>query len=146
MRRKDTGYGIRPNGELADLKRALSADRERKELIVLDDCLGQHYFKMQETKENELLALVKYIMRNPAKLLIMNSRVTIFHEAKERSCDFRYFMEDENIKIRKIEMNGLDEEEKGRIFYNHLYFAEIPEEYYRNVSKEQWLSGDRSGM
>ena len=70
------GYRIRytTNGELADLKRALSADRERKELIVLDDCLGQHYFKMQETKENELLALVKYIMRNPAKLLIMNSR------------------------------------------------------------------------
>lgn len=133
------GYRIRytTNGELADLKRALSADRERKELIVLDDCLGQHYFKMQETKENELLALVKYIMRNPAKLLIMNSRVTIFHEAKERSCDFRYFMEDENIKIRKIEMNGLDEEEKGRIFYNHLYFAEIPEEYYRNVSKDR---------
>lgn len=124
------GYRIRytTNGELSDLKRALSADRERKELIVLDDCLGQHYFKMQETKENELLALVKYIMRNPAKLLIMNSRVTIFHEAKERSCDFRYYMEDENIKIRKIEMNGLDEEEKGRIFYNHLYFAEIPED------------------
>ena len=133
------GYRIRytTNGELADLKRALSADRERKELIVLDDCLGQHYFKMQETKENELLALVKYIMRNPVKLLIMNSRVTIFHEAKERSCDFRYFMEDENIKIRKIEMNGLDEEEKGRIFYNHLYFAEIPEEYYRNVYEDR---------
>ena len=133
------GYRIRytTNGELADLKRALSADRKRKELIVLDDCLGQHYFKMQETKENELLALVKYIMRNPAKLLIMNSRVTIFHEAKERSCDFRYFMEDENIKIRKLEMNGLDEEEKGRIFYNHLYFAEIPEEYYRNVYEDR---------
>ena len=133
------GYRIRytTNGELSDLKRALSADRERKELIVLDDCLGQHYFKMQETKENELLALVKYIMRNPAKLLIMNSRVTIFHEAKERSCDFRYFMEDENIKIRKIEMNGLDEEEKGRIFYNHLYFAEIPKEYYRNVYEDR---------
>ena len=129
------GYRIRytTNGELSDLKRALSADRERKELIVLDDCLGQHYFKMQETKENELLALVKYIMHNPNKLLIMNSRVTIFHEAKERSCDFRYFMEDENIKIRKIEMNGLDEGEKGWIFYNHLYFAGIPEKYYRNV-------------
>ena len=41
------GYRIRytTNGELADLKRALSADRKRKELIVLDDCLGQHYFK-----------------------------------------------------------------------------------------------------
>lgn len=133
------GYRIRytTNGELSDLKRALSADRERKELIVLDDCLGQHYFKMQETKENELLALVKYIMRNPAKLLIMNSRVTIFHEAKERSCDFRYFMEDENIKIRKLEMNGLDEEEKGWIFYNHLYFSGIPEEYYQNISKDR---------
>lgn len=133
------GYRIRytTNGELADLKRALSADRERKELIVLDDCLGQHYFKMQETKENELLALVKYIMRNPVKLLIMNSRVTIFHEARERSCDFRYFMDDENIKIRKLEMNGLDEEEKGWIFYNHLYFSGIPEEYYQNISKDR---------
>ncbi|MFR4351185.1 MAG: ATP-binding protein [Roseburia sp.] len=137
------GYRIRytTNGELSDLKRALSADRKRKELIVLDDCLGQHYFKMQETKENELLALVKYIMRNPNKLLIMNSRVTIFHEAKERSCDFRYFMEDENIKIRKIEMNGLDEEEKGWIFYNHLYFAGIPEEYYRNVYEDRRYRG-----
>ena len=133
------GYRIRytTNGELADLKRALSADRKRKELIVLDDCLGQHYFKMQETKENELLALVKYIMHNPNKLLIMNSRVTIFHEARERSCDFRYFMDDENIKIRKLEMNGLDEEEKGWIFYNHLYFSGIPEEYYQNISKDR---------
>ena len=137
------GYRIRytTNGELSDLKRAVSADRERKELIVLDDCLGQHYFKMQETKENELLALVKYIMRNPNKLLIMNSRVTIFHEAKERSCDFRYFMEDENIKIRKIEMNGLDEEEKGWIFYNHLYFAGVPEKYYRNVYEDRRYRG-----
>ena len=137
------GYRIRytTNGELSDLKRALSADRKRKELIVLDDCLGQHYFKMQETKENELLALVKYIMRNPNKLLIMNSRVTIFHEARERSCDFRYFMEDENIKIRKIEMNGLDEEEKGWIFYNHLYFAGVPEEYYRNVYEDRRYRG-----
>lgn len=133
------GYRIRytTNGELSDLKRALSADRKRKELIVLDDCLGQHYFKMQETKENELLALVKYIMHNPNKLLIMNSRVTIFHEARERSCDFRYFMDDENIKIRKLEMNGLDEEEKGWIFYNHLYFSGIPEEYYQNISKDR---------
>lgn len=133
------GYRIRytTNGELSDLKRTLSADRERKELIVLDDCLGQHYFKMQETKENELLALVKYIMHNPNKLLIMNSRVTIFHEARERSCDFRYFMDDENIKIRKLEMNGLDEEEKGWIFYNHLYFSGIPEEYYQNISKDR---------
>lgn len=137
------GYRIRytTNGELSDLKRALSADRKRKELIVLDDCLGQHYFKMQETKENELLALVKYIMRNPNKLLIMNSRVTIFHEARERSCDFRYFMEDENIKIRKIEMNGLDEEEKGWIFYNHLYFAGVPEKYYRNVYEDRRYRG-----
>ena len=76
-------------------------------------------------------------MHNPNKLLIMNSRVTIFHEARERSCDFRYFMDDENIKIRKLEMNGLDEEEKGWIFYNHLYFSGIPEEYYQNISKDR---------
>ncbi len=124
MCRKDTG-SVYDQWRTVGFKRTLSADRERKELIVLDDCLGQHYFKMQETKENELLALVKYIMHNPNKLLIMNSRVTIFHEARERSCDFRYFMDDENIKIRKLEMNGLDEEEKGWIFTITFIFREF---------------------
>ena len=57
---------------------------------------------------------------NRKKILIMNSRVTIFQEARERSGEFRYFMDDEKLKIRRIEMKQLKVEEKGQIFYNHL--------------------------
>ena len=32
---------------------------------------------------------------------------------------------------------GWMREEKGWIFYNHLYFSGIPEEYYQNISKDR---------
>lgn len=55
---------------------------------MLDDCLGQYYFKMKETQGNELLSLVKYVACYKNKKLIMNSRVTIFQQAKERIVEF----------------------------------------------------------
>lgn len=133
------GYRIRytTDHDISNLKAALSADKDRPEVLLLDDCLGQHYFKMQDTRENELLALIKYIRMNRKKILIMNSRVTIFQEARERSGEFRYFMDDEELKIRKIEMKGLKVEEKGQIFYNHLYFSDIPEEYWKDIIKDK---------
>jgi len=70
------------NGNIRDLKNAISSDKELKEVILLDDCFGQHYFNMKETQGNELLSLIKYISMNPNKILILNSRVTIFNEAK----------------------------------------------------------------
>ena len=129
------GYRIRytTNNDISDLKAALSRDKDRPEVLLLDDCLGQHYFKMQDTRESQLLALMKYIRMNPQKILIMNSRVTIFKEAKERSSEFRYFMDDEKLKIRKIEMKELNLEEKGQIFYNHLYFSGVPEPYWQDI-------------
>lgn len=133
------GYRIRytTDHDISNLKAALSRDKDRPEVLLLDDCLGQHYFKMQDTRENELLALIKYIRMNRKKILIMNSRVTIFQEAKERSGEFRYFMEDQTLKIRKIEMKQLKVEEKGQIFYNHLYFSDIPEGYRKDIIRDK---------
>ena len=133
------GYRIRytTNNDLSDLKASLSREKDRTEVLLLDDCLGQHYFRMQETKERELLALMRYIRLNPKKILIMNSRVTIFKEAKERSSEFRYFLDDEKLKIRTIEMTSLSREEKGQIFYNHLYFSGIPDSYWQDIKSKK---------
>ncbi len=85
------GYRIRytTNGDISDIKNAISIQKDLPEIILLDDCLGQHYFRMKETQGNELLSLVKYVACHKNKKLIMNSRVTIFQQAKEHVIEFR---------------------------------------------------------
>lgn len=133
------GYRIRytTNGELKDLKNALSAQKDVKEVLLLDDCLGQHYFKMKDTQGNELLGLVKYIAMNKNKKLIMNSRVTIFQQAKERFIEFRQFAEDEEFQIRILDMSKISIQDKGRIFYNQIYFKKLPKSYYQDIQRER---------
>ncbi|MCH5343015.1 MAG: restriction endonuclease [Acetatifactor sp.] len=131
-------YRIRytTNGDIKDLKNALSTQKDLKEVVLLDDCLGQHYFRMKETQENELLGLVKYISMNKNKKLIMNSRVTIFNQANERSVEFRHFVEDKRFKIKVLDMNQLSILDKGRIFHNHVYFKKLPLAYYREICRD----------
>ena len=132
------GYRIRytTNGDIRDLKNAISTQKDLPEVVLLDDCLGQHYFKMKETQENELLGLVKYIAMNKNKKLIMNSRVTIFQQAKERSIEFRQFAEDKKFKIKILDMSIISIPDKGRIFYNHIYFKGLPTTYYQDILRD----------
>ncbi len=133
------GYRIRytTNGDLKDIKNALSIDKDLLEVVLLDDCFGQHYFRMKETQENELLALVKYISLNNKKKLIMNSRVTIYQQAKEHSIEFRQFAEDKQFKIKILDMGKMSIEDKGKIFYNHIFFKELPSEYYQDILRNR---------
>ena len=133
------GYRIRytTNGDIKDLKNSISSDKELKEVILLDDCLGQHYFNMKETQGNELLSLIKYILMNPNKMLILNSRVTIFNEAKERYNEFNMFVEDKKVKLHVIDMNEVSIADKGLILYNHLFHKNVPSEYYNNILKNK---------
>lgn len=129
------GYRIRytTNGDIRDLKNSISSDKELKEVLLLDDCLGQHYFNMKETQGNELLSLIKYISMNPNKMIILNSRVTIFNEAKEKYNEFNMFVEDKKIKLHIIDMNKVSIADKGLILYNHLFYKNVPLEYYNNI-------------
>ena len=102
-------------------------------MVLLDDCLGQHYFKMKETTQNEILGLIKYISMNRNKKLIMNSRITIFQEAKERSIEFKQFAEDERFQIKILDMGEISVADKGRIFHNHIYFKHLPQDYYQDI-------------
>ena len=121
------------NGKLASIKKSLSCDKESKEIILLDDCLGQYYFKMKDTQENELISLIKYVLMHKNKKLIMNSRVTIFNHAKETCIELDRFIGNEKVKIQYINMNSMRIEDKGKIFKNHLYFSDIPHEYYIKI-------------
>ena len=133
------GYRLRhaTNGDIKDIKNAISADRALNEVIIIDDCLGQHYLNMKETQSNELLALIKYVANNKNKKLILNSRITIYNEAIEQSLEMKYFTEDEKINITTINMSGMSLDDKGYILYNHLYFSKVPKAYFENIVKDK---------
>jgi hypothetical protein len=129
------GYSVRytTNGDISDLKKSLSGSKEIKEIVLLDDCLGQHYFNMKETQENELTSLVKFVKLHENKILILNSRLTILNEAKERYEPFKLFLENKKINELTINMDTISHLEKAKIFYNHLVSKNIPKEYYENI-------------
>lgn len=134
------GYKIRYTTDGADLgalKRSLSQSSDVKEIILLDDCFGQAYFNMKETQENELLALIRCVKMNSNKILIMNSRVTIYQEAKLRTPSLVNSLDRKEYRAYILDMSNVSMIEKAKIFYNHLYFGEVPQEYRENIKSNK---------
>ena len=134
------GYRIRyttNNDDLNSLKKSLSRNPDIKELILVDDCFGQAYFQMKECQNKELLALIKYVSLTRNKLLILNSRVTIFQEAKERHPELVKSLENEEYKVFIIDMTAMSNVEKAKIFYNHLSFNNIEDKYFLEIKKDK---------
>lgn len=127
--------------DLSGLKKSLSQSATTKEIILLDDCFGQAYFNMKETQETELLSLIKYVKLNPNKVLIMNSRVTIFQEAQMRAVNLVKSIERKEYRVFVLDMNNISPIEKAKIFYNHLYFGEIPMKYRDNIKRQKKYIG-----
>ena len=125
------GYRVRytTNGELADVKRSISADPEQKEIILLDDCLGQCYFRLRDTQENELSALIK--------CLLLNSRITIFNEAREHSPEFSQLFDRGVIPIRCIDAEEIPPQEKALILYALMRKFQVPDQYYQSIRKNK---------
>lgn len=135
----EKGYTIRyvTSNSIEAVKKALSSNPEKKELVLLDDCLGQYYFSLKENQESEMVSLIKYISIKQNKMIIMNSRVTIYNESKNRSLELSKLIEDKGVKIHTIDMDDLSELEKAKILYNHLYFNTISTEYYNEIKKNK---------
>jgi hypothetical protein len=133
------GYRVRytTNGDICDIKKSLSSEKEYKEIVLLDDCLGQHYFNMKHTQESELLSLIKHVKLSKNKKLILNSRITIFNEAKERSLEFNVFFQEKKIRNFTINMDEITTLEKAKILYNHLIYKQIPKEYYNTIKQNK---------
>lgn len=125
------------DNNISDIKKSLSIDSAKKELILLDDFLGQHYLKMKETQPNELKTLISFIERSRNKKLIMNSRITIFKEAIQSSIIFRELIEKHEANKYLIDLDKMPLFEKAKILYNHLFFNDLPRTYFTNIKSNQ---------
>ena len=133
-------YRVRYTSDISDLgslKASLRSDPDSKEVILLDDCFGQAYFEMKSTQSSELISLIKYVKRRPNKVLILNSRVTIFQEARQRQRDLVNCLDRKDFKVHLLDINNLSNEEKARILYNHLAFSGVPDDYFEDIKTEQ---------
>lgn len=131
------GYAVRytTNGSIANLKRSLSSDEEKPEIVFLDDFLGQHYMNLQANQENELVSLIRYIDRNPNKMLILNSRVTVFNQAIQNFSNLEKYFIFKDFKMYRIDLSVISDIEKARIFLAKLKQFRVPNEYYNDVRK-----------
>lgn len=133
------GYLVRYSNSqnLEDLKKSLSLDKEKKEIIFLDDCLGQRYLDLQEQRENDIINLIKYIKRCSNKLLILNSRITIFQEAKEKQYELGKVIDNKNIELQVIDIENISKLEKARILKHYLSQKQVPQEYIQSILENQ---------
>lgn len=136
----DEDYHLRYTTNTTDLKAlktSLSSHPEVKEIVLLDDCFGQAYFKMEETQTNELVSLIKYISASENKKLILNSRITIYNTAVLNN---RKFMECIDRKEYSFLLLDLDQQpliDRAFILYNHLIVNEIGQEYKKDISNNK---------
>ena len=134
------GYRVRYTTDVTDLtslKKSLQRDKKVKEVILLDDCFGQAYFEMKFPQSKELVHLIRHVRLCPNKLLIFNSRITIFQEARARQRELNESLEQKEFQVHVLDMNQMSLEEKAKILYNHLAFSGIPKEYFRNIQKDK---------
>ena len=121
--------------DLQSLKKSISQSPNEKEIILIDDCFGQAYFQMKDSQNEELLSIIKYINLSTNKRLILNSRVTIYQEARERSLELVKSFDNDEYKVYVIDMNNISNIEKAKILYNHLSFNNVKKKYFDDIKK-----------
>jgi hypothetical protein len=129
------GYVIRyvTNNNIQEIKKNLSIDIMKNEIILLDDFLGQHYLNLKDNQPNELKTLISYVKKNRHKKLILNSRITILNEAEQKYMTFRDIMEKQEAHTYIIDLDKMSNMEKAEIFYNHLYANSLPAHYLSSI-------------
>lgn len=124
------------NNNISELKKVISRDIKKKELIYIDDCLGQRYMELNYSDVTELSVLVSYIKNSENKYIILNSRITIHNEAKIQFDKYKKFIK-EKANITLIDINKMSAFDKAKILYNHLYFCGIDDERFSTIRKNE---------
>ena len=121
------------NNDIAEVKKSLSPDPNKKEIVLLDDFLGQHYMNLKDKQPNELKTLISFVEKSMHKKLILNSRITILNEAMQTFPTFRDIMDKCEINKYLLDLDKMSIFEKAKILYNHIYFNSLPTDYFATI-------------
>lgn len=113
-----------PTNNISKLIEAMNDDK--KEIIFLDDFLGQTCDNISLQYLKELDVLIRIIKNNPNKKLLMNSRVTIYNKVIRENDEISKILSDINLIKYTIDIGKITFLDRARILYNFLYMNKIP--------------------
>lgn len=133
-----TNFVYSSSGDLDQIKKGLSENKNAKELIYIDDFLGDYYLDLKTGSLSSISSFINAIRVTNNKYLIINSRILILNEAREKSLKFQNSID--LIEESTVEIKKLTEQEKGEILFNHLYFSDISDECKQEIleNKRYW--------
>ncbi|MEI0796134.1 restriction endonuclease [Brachyspira pilosicoli] len=131
----EKNYNVRYSSDssIKDIKKSIFKGKN-KEVILIDDFLGQHYLELRENYAKELKTLISH-SKMCNKKLILNTRITIMNEAKNSFIEFDKIIKENDTVL--IDLNEISNYERALILYNHMYFSDIPKSYFNNIKKNK---------
>jgi len=113
-----------PNNDVSKILEYMNDDK--KEIIFMDDFLGQTCENIDLQKLKEIGVLLNIIKNNSNKKILLNSRITIYNKVKNEENEFSKIITDINLKEYMIDVSDITPLDRARIVYNFLFMNEIP--------------------
>ncbi|WP_148510036.1 hypothetical protein [Hungatella hathewayi] len=139
------GYTIRysDDGDMSEILDILKDQRpEKKEILLLNDFLGQLFCYDPKIAPAYLTKLLNYIKSHENKKLIINSRLTVWNEARknQKFYDISYKYSDSIYEIK----SQLDYIDKADILFSHIKRSTrqgiMTEAYWNKIKDENTLN------
>ena len=111
-------------------------DRDKKQIFYFDDFLGSNYLNALEAHtDSSIMRFITRIKRDKDKRFILTSRTNIFNQSLLLSDNFRTKKIDSDEFI--IRVDDLEEIDKAKILYNHIWHSNLNEEYIDELYREE---------
>ena len=111
-------------------------NENEKQVFYWDDFLGStHLSFFNNNQDTHLIKFINRIKSSTNKRFIITSRTIILNQAINFSQNFTdtHF----NISKYEVEVKGYNRLNKAEILYNHLYFNEIPKDFYDKIKENK---------
>jgi hypothetical protein len=108
---------------------------DKKQIFILDDFLGSNFLDtFTKKEESKILRFIDRISAHSDKLLILNSRTTIYKQASQLGIHWTH----KNWSVNKfhLDIQNYKLVDRAKILYNHLSFRGIDQEYFDAVKHE----------
>ena len=109
---------------------------EKKILFYCDDFLGSMYYDAVTNKrDSHIMKFIKRIRKDNSKKFILTSRTTILNKAFSLSQIFQ----NEHIRDNEflLKVDNLNDIDKAKILYNHIYHTNLGKEYIDEIYKNK---------
>ena len=129
---------------LSSLKSVSSVDEDPYELFILDDFLGQRNLDAEMDQMRELVTFLRFTSSSKHRRVVLNSRISIFNEARRRDDSFRQFVDGISSSIVILDTSSMTLTDKGRIFVSNLAFGKVPDAYVSSLRERSGFIFDRA--